>query len=175
MSDLSRKERKEVRDEIALLTERLEDLRARLEEPEEIVRAIRNGEVDALVVTDPRGEKIYSLRSPDRLYRNMVEDMKDGAVVLESTGLVVYSNAYFSSLLKLERTELLGKGVSAFVPQASRAFFDEVLPPGSVETNRGEIVLRASDGASVPVHATLSRMELVDGVAYCLMVSDLTL
>ncbi len=174
MSDLSRSERKEVRDQIAILTERLEELRARLEEPEEIVRAIRSGEVDALVVNDPRGEKIYSLRSPDRLYRNMVEEMKEGAAVLESTGLVVYSNAYFASLLRIERGELLGKGLSSFVPNESRGFFDDVLPPGNVETNRCEIVLRTTDGVIVPVHATLNRMELVDGVAYCLMVSDLT-
>ena len=36
-------------------------LRARLEEPEETVSAIRRGEVDAFVVLEPAGEQIYTL------------------------------------------------------------------------------------------------------------------
>ena len=39
-----------------------EDLRARLDEAEEILRAIRNGEVDALIVSGADGEQIFTLK-----------------------------------------------------------------------------------------------------------------
>ena len=52
-------------------------------EAEDIVRAIRHGEVDAFVVREADEDRIYSLRSADVLYRAMIEEMKDGAVALD--------------------------------------------------------------------------------------------
>ena len=72
-------------------------------EAEDIVRAIRHGEVDAFVVRDSDEDRIYSLRSADVLYRAMIEQMKDGAVALDGSGLIVYCNAYFAQLVKAER------------------------------------------------------------------------
>jgi len=76
-------------------------------EAADIVRAIREGEVDAFVVREAAEEKIYSLRSADLLYRAMVEEMKDGAVALDATGLIVYCNAYFAQMVKAERASLV--------------------------------------------------------------------
>lgn len=39
----------------------LEELRQRLQEAEETLDAIRSGEVDALVVSGPSGEKVFTL------------------------------------------------------------------------------------------------------------------
>ena len=41
----------------------VEALRARLDEAEETLRAIRCGEVDALVVAGPRGDQVFTLNS----------------------------------------------------------------------------------------------------------------
>jgi hypothetical protein len=50
----------------------LADLRARLAEAEEVLRAIRNGEVDAVVVAGERGEQVYTLSGADRVYRQLI-------------------------------------------------------------------------------------------------------
>ncbi len=60
----------------------LEELRARLEEAEETLAAIRSGEVDALVVLGPYGEQIYTLQGADHSYRVLLEDMNEGAATL---------------------------------------------------------------------------------------------
>jgi len=54
-------------------------LRARLEELEETLHAIRSGEVDALVVSRPEGEQVYTLKGALEPYRIMVENMGEGA------------------------------------------------------------------------------------------------
>ena len=77
-------------------------------EAEDIIRAIRQGEVDAFVVREAAEERIYSLRSADVLYRAMIEEMKDGAVALDASGLIVYCNAYFAQLMKGERAAIIG-------------------------------------------------------------------
>ena len=89
MTSFSAEQEQDLRKEIARVTAKLDELRSRLEEPEEILRAIRSGEVDAFVVPGQQGDRIYNLRSADTLYRTMVEEMQEGAVILESSGLVV--------------------------------------------------------------------------------------
>ena len=57
-------------------------LRARLEELEETLRAIRSGEVDALVVETAGEDQVFTLKSADQTYRLMVEEMQKGAATL---------------------------------------------------------------------------------------------
>jgi PAS domain S-box-containing protein len=165
----------DLRAELSRVRAELDELRSRLKEPEEIIRALRRGEVDAVVVTDTQGEKIYSLRSADVLYRHMVEEMQEGAVAIDPSGIIVYANGYFARLMKAERERLTGTSVLSFVPEESRPFFDAPADPDHADTRRLEFVLRASDGAAVPVHATMNRIDLEDGMLFCLIVTDLTM
>ena len=163
--------------EVAALREQLTELRARLREPEEIIRAIRQGEVDAVVVNDRRGDRVYSLRSADLLYRGMIEEMKDGAVALDASGLIVYANAYFARLVQRDRKGLVGSNVIPHFVDDSRPFFEglRATTTSASQTRRSELVLRAADGTLVPVHATMNRISLEDGDdLYCLIVTDLT-
>ena len=62
-------------------------LQARLVEAEETLRAIRAGEVDALVVRDASPDaQVFTLSSADRPYRMFVENMRDGAATLSESG-----------------------------------------------------------------------------------------
>ena len=77
-----------------------EDLRARLDQAEEVLRAIREGEVDAVVVSGGRGEQIYTLSGADRAYRQLIETMREGAATLSPEGVILYGNAYLAEMLK---------------------------------------------------------------------------
>jgi PAS domain S-box-containing protein len=143
-------------------------------EAEEIVRAIRQGEVDAFVVKEAAEERIYSLRSADLLYRAMIEEMKDGAVALDESGLIVYCNAYFAQLVNGERGDIIGSKILPFAPGDGEAFFAALREYARNGTSRREIELRATDGTMVPVLAAMNRIGLGDGNdVYCLIVTDL--
>src|SRR5947208_16808460 len=75
------------------------ELRRRLEEAEETLRAIRQGEVDALVIDAPQGEVIYTLTGADYPYRLMIDEMNEGAVSVSPDSLILYSNRHFASIL----------------------------------------------------------------------------
>ncbi|MGZ3495363.1 MAG: hypothetical protein ACXWM6_13050, partial [Thermodesulfobacteriota bacterium] len=64
----------------------IEDLRMRLEEAEETLRAIREGEVDALVVSGPQGDQVFTLKGAEQPYRVFVETMNEGAATLGPDG-----------------------------------------------------------------------------------------
>ncbi len=69
----------------------VEDLRSRLEEAEETLRAIRRGEVDAVVVHEPGGDRVYTFQGADQVYRLLIEQINEGAATLSlgQLGLLV--------------------------------------------------------------------------------------
>ena len=68
------------------LLQRIEQLEMRLEDAENTLQAIRQGEVDALVVSGPGGPQVYTLHSADHPYRILVQEMQEGALTLTPTG-----------------------------------------------------------------------------------------
>ncbi len=62
-----------------------EDLRRRLEEAEDALRALRAGEVDAVLVEAER-EQVYTLETADKPYRLLVEQMPHAAATLTADG-----------------------------------------------------------------------------------------
>ena len=64
------------------------ELQARFGRAEELLRVIRSGEVDALVVSGPLGDQVYTLTGADHPYRVMVEAMSEGAAILTADGTI---------------------------------------------------------------------------------------
>ena len=77
-----------------------EGLRSRLNEMEEAIAAIRNGEVDAIVVSGKQGEQVYSVSSAETPYRTFIEKMSEGAVTLSKEGTILYCNLRFAEIVK---------------------------------------------------------------------------
>src|SRR6185436_2916199 len=85
-------------------------LQALLDEPAQTVAAICSGEVDAFVVSEAgEDDRIYVLRSADRLYRLIVQTMGDGAITLSADGAITYCNPHLQELIGRTRDELLGR------------------------------------------------------------------
>jgi PAS domain-containing protein len=72
------------------------DLLARIAELEETLRAIRMGEVDAVLVSSPNGDQVFTLQGAEHPYRLMVETIDEGAATLADDGTVLYANRSFA-------------------------------------------------------------------------------
>src|SRR6185369_5308487 len=96
---ISQNEMTKVRERSTAEDAEISELKQRLEEAEETLRAIREGEVDALVVDGPRGEVIYTMTSADYPYRLMIDEMNEGAVSVSPDAFILYSNRNFASIL----------------------------------------------------------------------------
>lgn len=147
-----------------------EELRRHLEEAEETFRAIREGQVDAFVVTQSDRDSVFTLESADRPYRLFVESMQQGAVTTDAAGTILFCNGYFAELLKVPPERLTGQSFSQFVADEDRATFDSLLPSG-----RGELALLRANGTSVPVVLGVhSLAEDEQTQTLCVLVTDLT-
>ena len=81
----------------------VERLRRRLEEAEDTIRAIHNGEVDAFVVSVMQRDRVFMLQTAERPYRMLVERMQLGAAAVDRSGTVLYCNRSFARLLGVDR------------------------------------------------------------------------
>jgi PAS domain S-box-containing protein len=120
-ADRLKHENEHLRQQNARLLAALEEVRTRLTEPEEIIRAIRQGEIDALVVEEGDQEQIYSLQTFDSVYRSMVEEcFPYGVWLSEPNGELLYVSPSFLELLKTDLREMRDKGQFHFLPPETR-------------------------------------------------------
>ena len=135
------------------------ELRRRLEEAEETLRAIRDGEVDALVVDSPSGEVIYTLTSADYPYRLMIDEMNEGAVSVSPDSFILYSNRNFASILGLNGNNTSGVPFGDFiVPEMREQFLDD-LQQAREQSIRREYALSPGNGRVVPVLMSFAKLQ----------------
>ena len=91
------------------------ELLARLSEAEATLRAIRSGEVDAIVVNGPGGEKVFTLQGADHTYRVFVERMNEGAAVLSGDHTVLHCNRCFARFLGARLQSVIGSSMQDLV------------------------------------------------------------
>ncbi len=149
-------------------------LRLRLEEAEETLRAIRDGAVDAFVVAEASGERVYTLEGADRPYRVLVEQMQQGAVTLHDDGTIVYSNHRAATLLGQPHQLLAGQSLDLFVAAEHRAAYRALLDEARQSISQGEIAIQREDGTRFPVYLTMSELPKASGAAVCVLITDLT-
>ena len=152
----------------------LEALRARLDQTEETLRAIRHGEVDALVVWTTEGERIFTLQGADFVYRTMVEEMSEGAGSLSADGVALYANHRLAEMLGTPLEEIVGDPIERLVAPDDREAFEQLLGRAAIETSRGELRLLRADGTIVATQVSLSPLPPSSGAAICFLATDVT-
>ena len=154
------------------LKDEIESLRARLEETEELKRAISEGDLDALVIPGSKGELVFTLDSADRAYRLLVETMNEGTATLAFDGTILYCNRRLAELLNMPSQAIVGTSIHQFIAPESEIAFKAFLKH---TINAGEINLRTKDGRTLPVYLSISSTQGEDSPnTWCIVVTDLT-
>ena len=109
------------------LTDENDELRSRIAESEELLLAIRNGEVDAIVIPGEKGDQIYSISSSETPYRTFVEEMQGGAVTFNKNGLILFCNTTFAEFVKQPVNKVIGSQIKDFIVPIDRLNLDNLL------------------------------------------------
>ncbi len=150
------------------------ELVARLSEAEETLRAIRSGEVDAIVVNGQGGKKVFTLQGADHTYRVFVERMNEGAAVLSSDHTVLHCNGRFARFLGAGMQSVIGSSMLDLVWPDDHPKLDALLRRAAQRNCRGEIRLQSRKGAPLSVQLSLNPLRLDTTRAVCLIASDLS-
>jgi hypothetical protein len=120
------------------LLEQLQELQRRLAETQETLRALQNGEADAIVVATGDGHRVYSLKGTEQAYRLWIQSMAEGALTLNSDGLILFANRQFAAMAgtPLDRVPVL-PSLTSLPPKRKRRF------PGHWRAPRRDVPARS--------------------------------
>lgn len=153
----------------------LEQVQARLQELEATTKAIRCGDVDAIVVDGPNGSQVYTLQTPDDPYRTLVERMNEGAATLTADGTVLFCNRRLAEMARVPSEQLLGSSFTALLREDQRNTLQHLLQSTSRSFERSEVELLRKDGTALPVQLSLSVVTFGEmEKLLCLVATDLS-
>ena len=153
----------------------MEELKFQLQEANDTIHAIRTGQVDALVVETKDGSQLYTLKSADHTYRVFIEKMKEGAVTLDQNGIILYSNSQFAEMINTPLAKVIGLPIIDLIPEQHKKKFLMLTRKGWDQDSKAEIVLKNKDGELIPFLVSVTSLELDEGPALSVILTDLTL
>jgi PAS domain S-box-containing protein len=136
----------------------IDELQNRLSESDQLIEAIKAGEVDAFAVKSNSVNKVFTLQSGDYAYRVLVEKFGEGAVNLAEDGLIVYSNPYFLELTKLPYDQVVGTMFTDFFGDDSKEKYAELFQQGLKGSSRGELNLTVRNEI-IPVYISFTSLQ----------------
>lgn len=156
------------------LQQEIDSLRERLREAQETLDAIRNGDVDAVIVTGVDAiPRVYTLETADQTYRLLVEEMQEGALTVTQGGDILYCNRRLAQLIEAHPERIIGGSLKRYVASED---WPRTLELISAES-KGELRIQTDASRAIPAHVSFSRMrgeDLGEGDIYCCIVTDLT-
>ncbi|RYD18328.1 MAG: PAS domain S-box protein, partial [Verrucomicrobiaceae bacterium] len=170
-------------EDIAALRSENQDLRARLEEAEDTLRAIRDGEVDALVTDGPAGPQVFVLQTADtesaRFRGDILGKVSDAVIAIDEERRLIYMNAAAEEQYGVQSSFVLGRDVSELLdsrwhqPEDQEDYQQTMARTGAW---RGRNIHVKRDGTSIEVESTVSRLYSPDGrpVGRLAVIRDMT-
>jgi len=140
-------------------------LRAALEEAEDTLRAIRSGEVDALIVETADGPQVFTLQGleseSNRIRGEILAQVSDAVIAVDNEEHVTYLNAAAEHRYGVRASDVLGRQLSEI--------YTRQWPSAETETGmwsalrehgewRGEIIHRTHDGREIVVEKTVTAL-----------------
>ncbi len=155
--------------ELNLLAENAE-LRARLEAAEDVLQAIRIGEVDALVVESAAGPRIYVLQGVDaasnRFRGDILAQVSDAVIATDDDQRVTYMNAAAERQYDVCVTGALGKLVSNVYRSQWVDAGDEAAATTALRERgewHGESIHIRLDGRELRVESSVTALGMIGG------------
>src|ERR1700733_14123924 len=149
-------------------------LREKLREAEETLAAIRNGDVDAVVVSGADDvPRVYTLETADQTYRLLVEEMQEGTLTLTRSGDILYCNTRLAELVDTVPERVIGGSLKRFVAASDWPDVLNWISTGS----KAELGIQTDRGRVVPTHVSFSALrggDLGGEDVFCCIITDLT-
>ncbi len=141
------------------------ELQSRLDEAEETLNAIQNGEVDAIVTPQGSdGPKVYTLESADTLYRNIIQEMNEGVATLTIDSTIFYSNVQLSHMLQIPLDKIIGQKLSDFIFSDDLDKYNNILERGIQTKSSGEIRIKSLNDIIIPVYISINTLKDLKGL-----------
>ena len=133
-------------------------LRRRLAEAEETLRAVRSGEVDALVVSGKEGRRVFTLQGAEHAYRVLIESMNEGALTLTAGAVVLYANQCFARMVRRPLELVMGRSFFPLLSPSDQARLRPLLKKVPKSGSKCQVLLDGGRGMRIPALISIRRL-----------------
>ena len=158
---------------IAELQSENEELRSKVAELQDTLRAISAGEVDAVLLSGEGGTEIFTRQGAEHAYRVMVEAMNEGAAILIANE-IVYSNSHLATMLNTPLEQVIGQSLLKFVPHNAQEQISKILADGLKNSSRHEVIFCDASGTALPLQVSLNALDIEGQRGLCMVVTDIS-
>ena len=144
------------------LEQQIDSLRQQLQEAEELRLAIARGEVDAFVVgpTD-EAKRVLMLSGAYARYRQLVEEMQQGALTLGRGGEIIFANQAFAAMVGLAPADVFRTPLARYLVPGENGDAATLLQPGGAKAEIKALLLGASGQRPVRISLVSSNDDFV--------------
>ena len=156
------------------LLNRNDELQWRLDEANDMLEAIRTGQVDALVVKNEGSHQLYTLKTADHTYRVFIEKMSEGAITIDEEGFVLYCNSRFTSLVQASPERVIGAPFENFIAKESKAIYKKLLKKAWKKDTKGELFIKSENNEPTCCLCSFAVIDMDWGHSLSVILTDLT-
>lgn len=154
---------------------KIKKLQSRLSEVENVLHAIKGGDVDALLIKNKKGKnKVYTLTGAEYPYRMLVESINEGAVTLMADGSIYYANNGFSKLVNIPLKKIIGTLIYDYVAKDQNDILKKIIAKKTKLINKYEFKLICKGRSTKDVYFSSVRLKLEGFNGTCIIVTDIT-
>lgn len=150
------------------------ELQWRLDEANDMLDAIRTGQVDALVVKNGGTHQLYTLKTADHTYRVFIEKMIEGAVTIDEGGFILYCNSSFTNLVQSAPEKVIGLPFKDFIAEESKAVYNKLIKKVWKQDTKAEMFIKGVGDNVTCCLCSFAAIDMDWGHSLSVIVTDLT-
>lgn len=147
----------------------LRRLRQQVEDLEQALESIRSGAVDGVVVNDSGRVDLYTRTTAERPYQVLLDRMGAGLATVSPEGRILYANQRLAQWLRYDPSSLIGMPLGDLVLPGDRRKLVTQLRTTTGESNAFSPIFKRSDGATLPLLASVCSLEIQGHPVRCLV------
>jgi len=146
------------------------DLRRKLDESNGVVNAIRNGEVDGLLINN---DQVYVLKGADHVYRQIVEEMQEGYLTLDCNGFILFCNRNLAKMVHQPLEQVIGMKIFDMLASSDQELLRLYMQNETLRF-KTEFTLKTADKLAISVLVSTKKCT-IDAERYvCMLITDIT-
>ncbi|HEY9001142.1 MAG TPA: ATP-binding protein [Mucilaginibacter sp.] len=157
------------------LLNRNNELQWRLDEANDMLEAIRTGQVDALIVKNGGMHNLYTLKTADHTYRVFIEKMSEGAVTIDEGGFILYCNSSFTNLVQVSAEKVVGIPFIDFIAEESKAGYKKIIKKAWKKDTKEEFMIKSGNEKTTCCLCSFAAIDMDWGHSLSVILTDLTI
>lgn len=156
-----------IRDENRLLKNRIKKLENFLNSSN--AELIEPAEDPGLLTSD-----YFSIMTRDYMYRILIENMNEGALIVNERKIIVYSNKHFADIIDLPLQKTIGGDFYSLFDEKERIMLEECFQIAEAGKEYCEVMIKTGSTGRIPVLVSIVSFLLEEKRYYCVIVNDIS-